>query len=194
MVTSIDMNLAGKGKLMAYEGEILNTCGLIKLNFSETWIVAVSGDGPNVCGHLLIYAASNPGYYFHVTGDPSARGIKKIQGYPKYMTQSGYAKYLVQTGKTELRRRMVKLPNPSGAALYLESLLAEKWTWAVLPNNCVSFVEEIIKAGGGGWSSYSNCPSLATQDSVSVQVNNFYNSMINTMEGKIYQLYRVPRY
>jgi hypothetical protein len=33
---------------MAYEGEILNQCGLIQLDFSATCIVAVSGDGPNV--------------------------------------------------------------------------------------------------------------------------------------------------
>jgi hypothetical protein len=35
---------------MAYEGDILNACGLIQIDFSETYVVAVSGDGPNICG------------------------------------------------------------------------------------------------------------------------------------------------
>ncbi|MGI0014900.1 MAG: helix-turn-helix domain-containing protein, partial [Nitrososphaera sp.] len=50
----------------------------------------------------------------------------------------------------------------------------------VIPNNCVSFVEEVIKAGGGTWSSYSNCPDLATQDTVSERIQRF----LGQMEGK----------
>jgi hypothetical protein len=178
---------------MPYEGEILYACGLIKLDFSETWIVAVSGDGPNVCGHLLLYAAS-AGYYFHVTGDPAGRGLARIRGYPMYMTDIGYSRYLVETGKRELRRRKINLPRPTGATLYIEGLLAEKWTWGVLPHNCVDFVEEVVKAGGGDWSSYSNCPAVAITDDVSERIQNFFNSMENMVESDIYRLYGVPRY
>jgi hypothetical protein len=67
--------------------------------------------------------------------------------------------------------------------------MANTWTWGVIPNNCVSFVEEVIKAGGGTWSSYSNCPDLATQDTVSERIQRF----LGRMESEIYQLYGVPR-
>ena len=33
---------------MAYEGEILNACGAINIDLSDVYIVAVSGDGPNI--------------------------------------------------------------------------------------------------------------------------------------------------
>ena len=174
---------------MAYEGEILNACGIIQIDFSETWIVAVSGDGPNICGHLLIYSAKGGGYYFHVTGDPTAKGIKKVRGYPMYMNDTGYRRYLKETGKRELSRRKMDLPNPSKAMLYVEGLLSEKWTWAVVPHNCVSFVEEVIDAGGGNWGSYSNCPALATAETVEDRLQSFYR----WMESGIYHLYGVPR-
>jgi len=165
---------------MAYEGDILDACGTINIDFASTSIVAVSGDGPNVCGHLIMYVGGRGGYYFHVAG---------VHNYPHYMNESGYRRYLRETGKTELRRRQVELPNPNGAMLYLEGLMAEKWTWMVLPNNCVSFVEEIIRAGGGAWGSYSNCPGVATAPTPSQQIQNFYN----WMESGIYNLYGVPR-
>jgi len=67
--------------------------------------------------------------------------------------------------------------------------MANKWTWLVVPNNCVAFVEEVIKAGGGTWSSYSNCPDVATQDTISVRIQRF----LGQLEGEIYHLYGVPR-
>lgn len=41
---------------MSYSGEILDQCGLIQIDCSQVAVVAVSGDGPNICGHLLLYA------------------------------------------------------------------------------------------------------------------------------------------
>lgn len=174
---------------MLFEGNVLNSCGTVNVDFSDVSIVAVSGDGPNVCGHLLLYASNGGGYYFHVTGDPNASGPLRLRGYPMYMTEADYRRYLKETGKRELRRRSLKLPNPAGAYLYLESLLAEKWTWAVLPHNCVSFVEAVLSAGGGDWSSYSNCPALATSDSVGDRINRFYQ----WMESGVYGIYGVQR-
>lgn len=165
---------------MAYAGEVLNSCGVIDIDFSQTRIVAVSGDGPNVCGHLLIYAAGRGGYYFHVAA---------LRDYPRYMNDSGYRRYLTESGKTELRRRRIELPNPEGALLYLEGLLAEKWTWLVLPNNCVTFVEGLIQAGGGTWGSYSNCPGVAAAPTLPERIQSFYN----WMESGIYGIYGVPR-
>ena|SRR5687768_11079089 len=165
--------------MMAYEGEILDACGLIDVDFSRTSIVAVSGDGPNVCGHLLIYAGGRGGYYFHVVG---------LHGYPRYMNESGYRRYLRESSKSELRRRSVELSNPANALLHLEELLAERWRWAILPHNCVTFVEALISAGGGTWGSYSNCPGLATAPSLPERIQSFYN----WMENGIYGIYGVP--
>lgn len=159
----------------------------MNVDLSNINVVAVSGDGPNICGHLLLHSPFGGGYYFHVTGDPNASGVSRIRGYPMFMSESGFRKYLKETGKHELRRRSLRLPNPAGAYLYLESLLAEKWTWAVLPNNCVAFVEEVIKAGGGDWNAYSNCPVLATTDSISDRITKFYQ----WMESGIYGIYGV---
>ena len=35
---------------MAYDGEVLNENGLLGIDLSEIYVVAVSGAGPNVCG------------------------------------------------------------------------------------------------------------------------------------------------
>ena len=167
---------------MAYNGNILDQCGLINIDCSKTAVVAVSGDGPNVCGHLLLYTGpGRGGHYFHVA---------EFHGYPRYMSESGYQRYLREAGKTELRRRYLSLPNPEGALLYLEGLMANTWTWLVLPNNCVAFVEEVIRAGGGSWGSYSNCPDLATQDTIRQRIERF----LGQLESEIYQLYGAPRF
>ena len=165
---------------MAYTGEVLNACGLFEIDFTDTHLVAVGGEGPNVCGDLLVYAGNRGGYYFHVA---------ELNSYPRYLSESGYRRYLRESGKAELRRRRVELPNPNGALLYLEGLLANTWLWLVLPNNCVAFVEEVVRAGGGSWGSYSNCPAVATAPTVSERLQNFYN----WMESGIHGLYGVPR-
>ena len=166
---------------MAYDGEILDQCGLIEMDCTRVAVVAVSGSGPNLCGHLLIgTGAGGNTNYFHVA---------ELRGYPKYMVPAGYTRYLNENGKSEIRRRVLSLPDPDAASMYLEELMANKWTWGVLPNNCVAFVEEVIAAGGGTWSSYSNCPSAATADSIETRANRF----LNTLENEIYRLYGVPR-
>jgi hypothetical protein len=166
---------------MPYEGELLTQCGVINLlDFSEVSVVAVSGSGPNVCGHLILYTSSKGGYYFHVAS---------VNSYPRYMTETGFRRYLKENGKRELRRRSLKLPNPDAAADTLESLLARTWLWGVLPHNCVAFCEAVISAGGGSWGSYSNCPTIATADTIEDRVNTFFSGL----ESSIYQLYGVPR-
>jgi hypothetical protein len=106
-----------------------------------------------------------------------------------YMNDAGYRTYLKENGKRELRRRKVDLPNAAGALLYVEELMSQKWTWAVLPHNCVAFVEAVIDAGGGTWGSYSNCPAISTADTVNERVQRFYN----WMTSEIYNLYGVPQ-
>lgn len=175
---------------MAYNGEILNACGVIQADFKTTYVIAVSGDGINKCGHLLIYSTGGGGYYFHAVGDPAASGFKKMRGFPMYMDENGYRRYLKENGKTELKRRYVELTNPAGALQFVETTLSEQWTWAVLPHNCVSFVEGLISAGGGDWGSYSNCPRLATAQTISEKMQEIYFEM----DRGIKQIYGVPSF
>ncbi len=126
---------------MAYDGEFLNACGTVEMDCSRVAVVAVSGAGPNVCGHLLIGTClSGSPMYFHVA---------ELRGSPKCMTAAGYPRYLKENGKSEIRRRILSHPMPANAATYLEDLTANTWTWGAIPNNCVAFVEEVIAAGGG---------------------------------------------
>jgi hypothetical protein len=173
---------------VAYEGEILLGCGLIQPDFTDTYVVAVTGDGPNVCGHLLVYDR-RAGYYFHAVGDPSGTGLGKVVGYPMYLDDAGYQRYLASTGKSELRRRRIELPNPAGARGYVEARLSGTWLWGVLPHNCVAFVESVIAAGGGSWGSYSNCPAIAVSDSIEDRIGRFSS----WLESGVYELYGVPR-
>lgn len=166
---------------MAYAGEVLNQCGLIEIDFDEVQVIAVSGDGPNVCGHMLLHTGRDRGgYYFHVA---------ELNGFPRYMNDSGYRRYLRESGKTELRRLPVKVPNPSGALSYLEGLMANKWTWLVIPNNCVAFVEDALAAGGATWASTSNCPAVAVAPTIRQRVEGY----LNGLEADIYRAYGVPR-
>lgn len=165
---------------MAYDGETLNASGVLKIDCSRVSVVAVSGAGPNVCGHLML-GTGTPGNstYFHVA---------VVRGQPKYMSETGFKRYLKDNGKAEIRRRYLALPDPSAANRYLEGLMAGTWNWGVLPNNCVAFVEEVIAAGGGKWSSYSNCPSVAIQDSIATKAAMF----LGQLESEIYRSYGAP--
>jgi hypothetical protein len=163
-----------------YIGEVMNACGAVSADFSDTNIVAVTGDFPNPgCGHLLLNTGSGGGYYFHVI---------ERKGYPRYMNGTGYSRFLKESGKSELNRLNIAIPDQNGALTKLESLMSNTWTWWVLPNNCVSFVEEVLDAGGSDWSSITNCPALAA-DVIPNTVQRFYQQMTT----RIYQLYGVPQ-
>lgn len=131
-----------------YIGDEMVISPLKTSDFKHTCAVIVSGDGINLCGHALLHVGD--GWYFHVAGKNDL---------PKFMSESGYMRYLRENGKREIRRFIVPLPNPAGAHKKLEELLAKKWRWLVLPNNCASFVEEVVQAGGSNAGMYLNCPS-----------------------------------
>jgi hypothetical protein len=132
-----------------YEGDEMIICPLDFTDFKHTCAVIVSGYGPNFCGHTLLHVGDS--WYFHVAGGYSV---------PKFMHESGYMRYLKENEKHEIRRWIVKLPNPKGAHLKLHELLKKPWLWAVLPHNCAAFVEEVVRAGGSNAGMYLNCPSL----------------------------------
>ena len=136
---------------MAYVGERLYQCSAIPFNWNSAHLVVVSGSGPNFCGHAVVNAGA---YYFHIDG---------LHDFPWYMTEPGYRRYLKETGKRELRRTRVPLSNPDGAQQKLDELAVKRWRWMVLPNNCASYVEEILKAGGSKRSNLLNCPVVRWQ-------------------------------
>jgi hypothetical protein len=82
----------------------------------------------------------------------------------------------------------VSVVDRSGAYLQMERLMSERWNWGVLPNNCVAFAEDVIAAGGGTWSSASNCPSLATQPTPAERVQEF----LSGLEREIYRMHGWP--
>jgi len=131
---------------MSFIGHHLNACMANLFDWHHTNLVVVSGDGPDICGHALIQAGAN---YFHISG---------LVARPYMMQESGYRRYLSEGSKTELFRRPVHLPSPEGAQRKLEKLSAEAWHWYGIPNNCVTYVEEIFRAGGASESILSNCP------------------------------------
>lgn len=140
---------ARANKPKPYEGDVVLQCFIRPSDFKHTCAVIVTGDGINLCGHTLLHTGG--GWYFHVAGSNDV---------PKFMSEGGYKRYLTETGKKEIRRWIVPLPNPAGAHQKLEELLAKQWLWLLLPHNCVSFVEEIVLAGGSDAGMYLNCPRL----------------------------------
>lgn len=131
---------------MSYLGRHLTQCFTVPFDWHDTWLVVVSGDGPNVFGHALLRAGM---FYFHIAG---------LHQKPYYMSESGYRTYLTDAKKHELFRRQVFLPSPQGAQRKLEELSAKPWLWLGIPNNCVSYVEALFRAGGTNDSLLSNCP------------------------------------
>jgi hypothetical protein len=136
---------------MAYEGELLDVCGLAKFDFRRAFAVVVSGARWNPCGHMLLNVGGRCGQYAHVA---------QVRGRPRYMNEQGYQTYLKANGKQELRRTFVPLAAPDRSLGKLEELLSKPWSWYVLPHNCVSFVEEVLQAGGSRAGLYLNCPTV----------------------------------
>jgi hypothetical protein len=131
-----------------YRGEIMHQCPIKPFDFKITRAVIVSGVPGNFCGHCLLYTGGC--WYFHIDG-PNNR--------PWFMRDEGYMRYLGENKKREYRRWIVQIPDPIGAHLKLVELLARNWRWLGLHHNCVSFVEEIVEAGGSKAGMYLNCPT-----------------------------------
>jgi hypothetical protein len=136
---------------MAYEGDHINFCQAF--DFTRSYAVVVSGAKWNPCGHMLLNTGGGGGWYFHVA---------EARGRPKFMGEDGYKRYLAENGKKEISRTFVKISDPGACNRKLEELLLKQWTWFLLPNNCASFVEDVLQAGGTKAGLYSNCPTRET--------------------------------
>jgi len=140
---------------MAYEGDLAVECPSHAHDFSNTWVIVVSGAAINPCGHMILNVGGIGGTYVHVAG---------VRGFPRFMSEMGYRRYLTENGKKELRRARVPISKPDAAMVKLEWLLSQKWTWGVLPHNCAAFVEDVVRAGGSNAGLYLNCPTIETFD------------------------------
>jgi len=140
---------ASKPKPAPFDGDPMYHNVISQSDFKHCCAVIVTGDFGNPCGHALLHTGG--GLYFHVAGRFNQ---------PKLMSRTGYGRYLRENDKQELRRFIVPIPNPAGAHRKLEELLAKPWRWLVLPNNCVSFVEEVVLAGGSNAGMHFNCPRM----------------------------------
>ena len=133
---------------MAYAGELPNESIRNAVDLSPCGAVVVSGDGPNICGHMLL---SQVGYYFHVA---------ELYGKPRWMDRSGFQRYLNENEKEMLGYYPVNLPDVAGAEAELKRLLDIRWAWLVAPHNCATFVEQVLQAGGADFGLVSNCPAV----------------------------------
>jgi len=108
---------------------------------ADPYAVVVRGDGINSWGHMLLHApGASPGTYFQVAG---------VRACPRYLTDDGFRRYRKETDKNELRRFPVRVPDKRAAHCKLEEVLSKPWMWSAVVHNCVSFVEDIVIAGGG---------------------------------------------
>jgi len=132
-----------------YDGDEMVVNPLRTSDFLHTCAVIVSGDPGNFCGHALLHVGDR--WYFHIAGRNNL---------PKFMSESGYMRYLKENGKREIRRWNVKVPNPEAAHQKLLEVVTKKWPWYVVYNNCASFVEVVLEAGGSNAGMYLNCPTI----------------------------------
>lgn len=134
-----------------YVGEIMYQCLLQPFDFKATYAVVVSGASWNPCGHVLLNTGGAGGWYFH---------IAERKGKPRFMREAGYQRYLKEHQKQEIQRTFIPIPKPEDAHRKLEELLSKQWSWFVLPNNCATFIEDVVKAGGSNAGLYFNCSTL----------------------------------
>jgi len=134
-----------------YDGDELNLCLAKVLDFGNTFAIVVSGDSWNPCGHLILKVGAVDSYYFHIAG---------AYARPKVMRELGFKSYLRENRKRILSERPVKIPKPYAAQVKLEELMSKRWLWLMASNNCASFLEDIVQAGGSDAGLWLNCPTL----------------------------------
>jgi hypothetical protein len=139
---------------MAFDGAPIKTLSGLGLTHTTCELLIVSGSGPNLAGHMLMELPAAPG------GTRSIFHIGAVRDFPYWMKSSDFGRYLKENDKKELGRKHITLPKPRDAEAYLTKAIRTKWTWGGIINNCVSFCEEYIAAGGSSWSMRTNMPAL----------------------------------
>ena len=147
---------------MAFEGYLVNRIEPYHGDFSNVFMVGVSGSGINLWGHAILFVPNvagslTEGLYFHVVGTDA--GVFTAGEFPRCMPcYADFQKYLSENGKTELFRKSYKLPNPQDAIDRLNELTAKPRVWLAIKHNCVTFVHAIVHAGGN-YAFFNNLPT-----------------------------------
>lgn len=136
---------------MPYTGENINYC--MNFDFKNAYAVVVSGGIGNSCDHMLLNTGGPGGQYFHIAA---------LHDRPKYLDSVGYQRYLRENHKREMSRTKILVPKPEAANIRLQNILMNPWLWLGVAHNCVSFVEEVVQAGGSSAGLWFNCPSKET--------------------------------
>lgn len=100
-------------------------------------IVYVTGSGPNVYGHALIFL-----------GRAGFIHIDEVTGYPKHMTINQFNDYLTYYGKKILGIQKPPLDNINKSILKFMEMLHQKYEWYVVVHNCLTFCHQILEPGG----------------------------------------------
>ena len=122
-----------------YQGASMFISPLELSDWRHVCAVIVSGHKLNKCGHTLLHVGESWSWYVHIAGPYNL---------PKFIPESNYMRYLKENNKREIRRWDIKLPNPKGARDKLHELIDKPWFWGGIVNNCTSFVEDVVRAGG----------------------------------------------
>lgn len=171
---------------MAFEGAPIKTLSGLQLTHTSCELLIVSGSGPNLAGHMLMELPARPG------GTQSVFHIGGVLDYPYWMAASDFHRYLKDNGKREIGRKSISLIKPMDAERYLDKAIAKKWPWGMVVNNCVSFCEEYIQAGGSTWSMRTNLPALYDSKRPDDFIGNWLSDVYRRADNEIRRLYGVP--
>lgn len=124
------------------EGPTFNINRLSAADFKDRcFVVGVSGIPINPCGHVLLEVG---GFYFHV----SRLGSRN----PQWMDFAGLKRYFRENDKALLYREPVDdVVTPAKSLAHLGTLLRKRWTFGGVYNNCVTFAEDVVRAGYSQW-------------------------------------------
>jgi hypothetical protein len=171
---------------MAFDGAPITTLAGLQLTHASCELLIVSGSGPNIAGHMLMELPARAG------GTKSVFHIGAVRDYPYWMASSDYPRYLKEAGKTEIGRKFISLPKPGDAEIDLAKAIRTKWTWGGIINNCVSFCEEYIDAGGSEWSMWTNAPAVYKRQNPGEYIGNWLDDMYRRADSEIRRIYGMP--
>lgn len=182
---------------MAFDGAPISSLASLRLTHTSCELLIVSGSGPNIAGHMLMELPAEPG------GTKSIFHIGAVYDYPYWMASADFGRYLRENKKKELGRKHISLPKPADARTWLTAAIGKKWPWGGIVNNCVSFCEEYIAAGGSTWSMRTNMPALFNTQRPDEAIGNWvsdayrraesgFTRVLSQAEAEIRRLYGLP--
>lgn len=148
-----------------YDGEEISYCDPNAFASGRGEVVVVSGDGINICGHVLLNVVGFG--YRHLRGE-TAR--------PRYLrTSLGFDRYLRENQKRVYGRYSFEFSSPACATRRYCHLIAEYWKYGLIRHNCASFVRSILSAGGISGNFPVQCPNLSIPYAIISPSHFWYN-------------------